>query len=138
MPKYSKLTIKKYNDFTIQNNQVSKTRYSKDGGVLARARKRSQKIAHRRKALKRRIFIDKIASGLLNGDKDLPIDWTMNSSTLKHCMEEAGQRAGEILKERKSMKDLVDIFAEKFKIKTLKNSDTDQLTSFFEKCSIGK
>jgi hypothetical protein len=101
------------NKTTTGRGYYSNKGYSKTDVILARARRRTQKAANKRRLAVRRLQIDKVAMGLVNNEKNLPIDWTMSSGRLANFMQLVGKRAKEIMAQKNAITTLACTFSNK-------------------------
>ena len=95
---------------TTGRGYYSNKGYSKADVILARARRRAQKAANKRQLAVRRLQIDNVAMGIVNNEKNLPIDWIMNSDRLANFMRLVGMRAKEIMTQKKTITTLACTF----------------------------
>tara|TARA_R110002074_G_scaffold154791_1_gene310453 strand:+ start:254 stop:748 length:495 start_codon:yes stop_codon:yes gene_type:complete len=99
------------NKTTTGRGYYSNKGYSKTDIILARARRRTQKAANKRLLEARRLQIDKVALGMVNNEKNLPIDWTMSSGRLANFMRLVGKRAKEIIAQKNAITTLSCTFS---------------------------
>jgi hypothetical protein len=106
MPKNSnnrKTTRNKNNKTTTGRGYYANKGYSKTDVILARARRRTQKAARKRRLAVRNLQIENVAMGMVNNEKNLPIDWTMSSGRLANFMRLVGKRANEIIAQKNAI-----------------------------------
>ena len=85
--------------------------YSKTDVILARARRRTQKAANKRRLAARNRQVENVAMGMVNNEKNLPIDWSMSSGRLANFMRLVGKRAKEIIAQQKAVTTLSCTFS---------------------------
>ena len=99
------------NKNTTGRGYYSNKGYSKTDVILARARRRTQKAANKRRLAARNRQIDNVAMGMVNNEKNLPIDWTMSSGRLANFMRLVGKRAKEIIAQKNAITTLSCTFS---------------------------